>query len=237
MNIETEKKWVLAALISGGLMLLTVILAVCHVSTVIVLLFALAAAAMIVATVLNLSDEEAAIAKYAWLILPLVQFLCVLIMKGAKHGDYGVWQNLAFSFGIFGGAEFITLLLAKKCWKTFHVLIAGAILIVLTVIWTVIKALALAQVCATYAAAIAGLALILLDIYISNQFKQTAADKGYEGRQYFWLVFFLPFAGMILVAALPDKNMNNAIMELVKDTTAKEETKAEENLTVNAGEE
>ena len=120
------------------------------------------------------------------------------------------------TFGIFGGAEFITLLLAKKCWKTFHVLIAGAILIVLTVIWTVIKALALAQVCATYAAAIAGLALILLDIYISNQFVSAAKDKGYEGKQYFWLTFLLPIVGMLLVASLPSKNVNEALLEYLK---------------------
>lgn len=228
MQIENEKKWVLAALIAGALMLLTVILAACHASLTIVMIFALLAASMIVATILNISDDDAKLAKYAWLIFPLLQFLCVLIMKGAQYGSYSVWQNLSLAFGVFGGAEFITLLLAKKCWKTTHVLIAGAILIVLTLAWAALKALALAEVCGTYAVIIAGLALIMLDIYISNQFKQAAADKGYEGRQYFWLVFFLPFIGAILVAALPNRNMNNAILQLVKDNTPKaEETAAE----------
>ena len=228
MQFETEKKWTLAALIAGGLMLLTVILIVCHVNIVVTLIPALAAAAMIVATMLNISDEDARIARYAWLIFPLLQFLCVLIMKGAAHGAYTVWQTLSLAFGIFGAAEFVTLLLAKKSWKTLHVLIAGAVLIVLTVIWAQLKALALAQVCCTYAATIAALALVLLDIYISNQFRKTAADKGYEGRQYFWLVFFLPIAGMILVAALPDRNLNKAILQLVQNGMPKTEETSED---------
>lgn len=149
----------------------------------------------------------------------------------------GAFMLLTVVFGLFGVTAFVTLLLVFRKWKTRYVLIAGAVLLVLACVFVAAKALALSIVTVTYAATIALYALILLDIYISNQFKQTAADKGYEGRQYFWLVFFLPFAGMILVAALPDKNMNNAILELVKNTTAKEETKAEENLTVNAGEE
>lgn len=228
MQFETEKKWVLAALIAGALMLLTVILTVCHVSAVIVIIFALAAAAMIVATILNISDEDARIAKYAWLVFPLLQFLCVLIMKGASYGNYSVWQIMSYVFGIFGAAEFVTLLLAKKVWKTNHVLIAGAILIVFTVVWVALKALALAEVCGTYAVTIAALALVLLDIYISNQFKQSAADKGYEGRQYFWLVFFLPIVGMILVASLPDRNLNMAILNMAKsEVPAAEETPAE----------
>ena len=228
MQFETEKKWVLAALIAGALMLLTVILTVCHVSAVIVIIFALAAAAMIVATILNISDEDARIARYAWLVFPLLQFLCVLIMKGASYGNYSVWQIMSYVFGIFGAAEFVTLLLAKKVWKTNHVLIAGAILIVFTVVWVALKALALAEVCGTYAVTIAALALVLLDIYISNQFKQSAADKGYEGRQYFWLVFFLPIVGMILVASLPDRNLNMAILKMAKsEVTAAEETPAE----------
>lgn len=228
MQFETEKKWVLAALIAGALMLLTVILTVCHVSAVIVIIFALAAAAMIVATILNISDEDARIARYAWLVFPLLQFLCVLIMKGASYGNYSVWQIMSYVFGIFGAAEFVTLLLAKKVWKTNHVLIAGAILIVFTVVWVALKALALAEVCGTYAVTIAALALVLLDIYISNQFKQSAADKGYEGRQYFWLVFFLPIVGMILVASLPDRNLNMAILKMAKsEVPAAEEAPAE----------
>lgn len=223
MKIDIEKKWVLAALIAGAGMLLTLILAACHAAAVVVIVFALLSAAMIVATVLNLSDEEAQVAKYAWLVFPLLQLLSVLIMKGAKYGSYGVWQNIGYAFGIFGGAEFVTLLLAKKNWKTFHVLIAGAVLAVLTVVWAAVKALALGTVCGTYAAIIVALALVLLDIYVSNQFKQTAADKGYEGRQYFWLVFFLPVVGMLLVVALPDRTMNRAILEMVKNTAPKAE--------------
>ena len=227
MQFETEKKWTLAALIAGGLMLLTVILTVCHANIVVILIPALAGAAMVVATILNISDDDARIARYAWLIFPLLQFLCVLIMKGASYGNYSVWQIMSYVFGIFGAAEFVTLLLAKKVWETHTILIAGAILIVLTAVWVALKALALAEVCGTYAVTIAALALVLLNIYISNQFKKTAADKGYEGRQYFWLVFFLPLVGMILVAALPDRNLNKALLQFVQNGAPKTEETSE----------
>lgn len=226
MDFMKENRWVLPTALFGLFMVLTVIMALCTVP-VAMLIFAVLAAVMIVAAVLNLDSDEADIAKFAWLIFPVLELISMLIYKGSG-GQYSwyrntAWMSLAACFGLFGATEFVTLLLAKKCWKTSHVLIAGAVLLVFSILWAAIGAEALTAVFATYAGVIALLASILLQIYISNQFKQAAKDKGYEGRQYFWLVFFLPLIGMILVAALPDKNVTSAILRLANDSFAKPE--------------
>ena len=219
MEFLKKRNWMLPAVISGALMLLTVIIAAFQAPWIIVLLFALAACAMLVATCVSLDEDEADIARFAWLVFPLLQFISALIMKGANFGSYTTFMMLTVVFGLFGVTAFVTLLLVYKSWKTRYVLIAGAALIVLACVFVAAKALALSIVTVTYAATIALYALILLGIYISRQFEGAAKDKGYEGKQYFWLTFLLPIVGMLLVAALPSKNVNEALMEYLNKQT------------------
>ena len=46
--------------------------------------------------------------------------------------------------------------------------------------------------------------MIVFHIIVSVKFGQIAKDKGYKG--YFWYVFFLGIAGILLIMALPDRN-------------------------------
>ena len=55
------------------------------------------------------------------------------------------------------------------------------------------------------------LLIIKLNAYISEQFQAVAEDKGYTGRQYFWLCFFLGITGYILVTALKDKQITKNV--------------------------
>lgn len=216
MDFLKKSNWTLPAVITGALMLLTVILAALKATWIIVILFALSACAMLVATCVNLDEKEAELARFAWLIFPLLQFICALIMKGAAFGSYTTFMMLTVVFGMFGVTAFMTLLLVFRTWKTRYVLIAGAALAVLACVFMAAHALALSIVTVTYAATIALYALVLLDIYISNQFVTAAKDKGYEGRQYFWLTFLLPIVGMLLVASLPSKNVNDALLDYLR---------------------
>ena len=226
MEFLKKSNWTMPALITGVFMLLTVIMAALQAPWIIVILFALGACAALVATCVNLEEREATLAPIVWLTFPLLQFISALIMKGAAFGSYTTFMMLTVVFGMFGVTAFVTLLLVFRCWKTRYILIAGAVLAVLACVFVVARALALSIVTVTYTATIALYALVLLDIYISNQFASSAKDKGYEGRQYFWLTFLLPVVGMLLVASLPSKNVNEALLEYLKGNKA-ESTEAE----------
>lgn len=71
---------------------------------------------------------------------------------------------------------------------------------------------------------------LILDGIISIQFQQAAEEKGYtNSTKYFWMTFLFGFAGMLLVVALPDKNLYKIperIMEERKEE--KKEGKREE---------
>lgn len=49
------------------------------------------------------------------------------------------------------------------------------------------------------------LARIFVCIFIAKEFEQIAADKGFVSAKYFGWTFFVPLAGMLMVAALPDR--------------------------------
>ena len=51
-----------------------------------------------------------------------------------------------------------------------------------------------------------GIALIIINLYISALFDEVAAHKGFDERKYFWICFFFGIAGYLLVVALPDLN-------------------------------
>lgn len=48
-------------------------------------------------------------------------------------------------------------------------------------------------------------AFIAVDYFVAKEFYKAAVMKGWASRKYFWISFFLLFAGYILVAALPDR--------------------------------
>lgn len=56
--------------------------------------------------------------------------------------------------------------------------------------------------------------LIRLCVFLAagKEFEQIAADKGYRNVKYFWWTFFVPIAGMLMVAALPDRG-NGAVQK------------------------
>ena len=60
-----------------------------------------------------------------------------------------------------------------------------------------------------------GIILILILYYVfAAKFWEAAEAKGYDGSKYKWICFFFGLLGMILVAALPDLTLHNAIAEL-----------------------
>lgn len=49
------------------------------------------------------------------------------------------------------------------------------------------------------------IAIIILNVYIAGQFRNVAADKGYDSSKYFHLCFWCGIVGYLLVIALPDR--------------------------------
>ena len=60
-------------------------------------------------------------------------------------------------------------------------------------------------------------AVILVNILISNAFAKCAMQKGYGRRTYFWVCFFLGTIGYLIVAALPDKVLQQEIVSAQKN--------------------
>ncbi len=52
---------------------------------------------------------------------------------------------------------------------------------------------------------LASLVLIAADILLAREFYKAAVLKGWPGKRYFWFSVLLPFAGYLLVIALPDR--------------------------------
>lgn len=52
---------------------------------------------------------------------------------------------------------------------------------------------------------IAFLIRLCVFLFIGKEFEQIAADKGFVSAKYFGWTFFVPLAGMLMVAALPDR--------------------------------
>ena len=48
--------------------------------------------------------------------------------------------------------------------------------------------------------------VVLLDWLFAKLFERAAVMKGYSGREYFWLCFWLGFIAYLAVIALPDMN-------------------------------
>ena len=49
------------------------------------------------------------------------------------------------------------------------------------------------------------IAFLAADFFVAKEFYKAAVMKGWASKKYFWISFFLTFAGYILVAALPDR--------------------------------
>jgi hypothetical protein len=70
--------------------------------------------------------------------------------------------------------------------------------------------------------AILGFAILVfaiwLEWYLAKQFYIAAQAKGYNNSKYFWICFWLPFVGYLLVIALPDRgNTHQAISDELPD--------------------
>ena len=63
-----------------------------------------------------------------------------------------------------------------------------------------------------------GAVLIFLDFLIAGWFFEAAKEKGYHDSKYFWICFWLSFAGYLLVIALPDRgNAPQAVSDELPD--------------------
>lgn len=58
---------------------------------------------------------------------------------------------------------------------------------------------------------------IILNFFVAREFYRAAVMKGWSEKKYFWIPFFLSFAGYILVAALPDRGGNADISAIISD--------------------
>lgn len=44
--------------------------------------------------------------------------------------------------------------------------------------------------------------------FAAGEFYKIAEDKGYHSRKYFWWTFLVPIVGYILIAAMPDRGVD-----------------------------
>ena len=44
--------------------------------------------------------------------------------------------------------------------------------------------------------------------FAAGEFYKLAEDKGYHSRKYFWWAFLVPVVGYILIAAMPDRGVD-----------------------------
>lgn len=52
------------------------------------------------------------------------------------------------------------------------------------------------------------IAIVIAVLYFAaREFEQIAEEKGFHGKTYFWWVFSLGIVGMLMVIALPDRNI------------------------------
>ncbi len=58
---------------------------------------------------------------------------------------------------------------------------------------------------------IVALGVLLLDLVCAAKFKEIAELKGWNGKSYFWWTFFLSVVGMMMVVALPDRKLIEAL--------------------------
>lgn len=59
---------------------------------------------------------------------------------------------------------------------------------------------------------------IAMSIYAWWKFNKIANDKGYEGYRYFWIVAFTGIIGVLVVMALPDKKLRDAVIKANNDS-------------------
>lgn len=55
---------------------------------------------------------------------------------------------------------------------------------------------------------IGGLLFLAFDFLIAKEFQNIARQKGYEDEKYKWYTFFFGIAGMLMVVALPNKQVS-----------------------------
>ena len=58
---------------------------------------------------------------------------------------------------------------------------------------------------------------LIIRIILAFWFNAIAEDKGYEGRKYFWIVFFFAEFAAAYIAALPDIVLENRVEKLEKE--------------------
>ena len=64
---------------------------------------------------------------------------------------------------------------------------------------------------------------LIIHIAVTIKFSIIATEKGYDGKNYFWVCFFLGTIGFIMVAALPDQNLYYLISELQNNKASQSE--------------
>ena len=57
-----------------------------------------------------------------------------------------------------------------------------------------------------------------IQVLVALAFAKCAESKGYRKWMYFWVCFFFGTIGYIIVAALPDRVLNENLSELMKQT-------------------
>lgn len=55
---------------------------------------------------------------------------------------------------------------------------------------------------------------LIVSWWVAGELQSIARDKGYEGKEYFWLPFLFGPAGWAIVIALPDKKMNETLTSI-----------------------
>lgn len=227
-----QKKGMIAAAVTACLLLLTVILAICNAFAYAIFLVATAIALLV--TLCRLDDDMLHWVKLCWPALPVLELITRIIsnaqmrdyyryysyggmedmlggMLGGLFSGYTAIGKLASVFAMLGLVTFIVLVCIRKCWKTRWVLLTSVGLVVLALLCSLLRMNSLNSVNSSYLVFLMLYDAIIGWVYICNKFRFAAAEKGYEGRCYFWITFLCGIVGMLLVIALPDKRVSAAL--------------------------
>lgn len=69
----------------------------------------------------------------------------------------------------------------------------------------------------TFLIVLGAILMIFVWVYIAKQFEEIAEEKGFSGKRYFWIPFLFGIIGYIMVAALPDRGVQEVEVKNFED--------------------
>lgn len=181
--------------------------------------------------------------KFGWLAFPAGQLLLAVVQSFVKQWSVeqvehysrysGYWYDTVYTINnfwyvlealqmcllAFGTVCLIMLVFQKKEFAPRYVFLAAILAAVAEGLMVGVFGLNMTAcpfngLVIQYAGVVLWAMMLYFWVFVCNEFRTAAADKGYEGRRFFWLPFFM--VGIPLVIALPNKRLNNTMQEMLK---------------------